>query len=102
MIVRTLASWMLLVAVIALVADGTIATAHGSFVATTVIGHWKSLAPASLAAAETLVSARISPALWDPVLLSLLRLPTFAFFGGLGLLLFAAGRKRRRVNIYAN
>ncbi len=44
----------------------------------------------------------VYPFLWDPLILSLLQLPTWIVFGVLGLLLYRIGRRRRRIDVYDN
>jgi hypothetical protein len=64
--------------------------------------HWSKLAPVTLATARSSVQRMTHPMVWDPALLSILRLPTWGLFGLLGGLLAYAGRRRREVNIFAN
>jgi hypothetical protein len=99
---RFLAGVFLLVAVIALVHDATRALAAHAFVSTSLFEHWSKLAPASLAGAQSAVQRYTHPLLWDPVIRKLLLLPTWALFTALGALLAYAGRRRRRVNVFAN
>ena len=102
-LLRFLAGVFLLVAVIAAVNDATRSMAAGArvpFVST--LDHWSRLAPVTLAGARTSVQRRAHPLVWDPVLVTVLRLPAWGLFGIVGLLLAYAGRRRREVNIFAN
>ena len=45
---------------------------------------------------------RVHPLLWDAGLGQLLQVPATAFFLVLGVLLAYAGRRRRRINVFAN
>ena len=99
---RFLAGVLLLVAVIAAVYDGTQSLAAGSFVTTSLFEHWSKLAPGLLASAQGAVTRTTHPAVWDLGLLRLLRVPAWALFGVLGFLFAYAGRRRRRVNVFAN
>jgi hypothetical protein len=100
---RFIAAVLLLVAVVALIYDATrTLSGPGGIVTTPLIEHWSKLAPGSLKSAQSAVERTTHPLLWDPLLVSLIRLPVWALFGVLGLLLAYAGRRRRRVNIYAN
>jgi hypothetical protein len=102
-VLRFLASLFALVAVVALVADATPAL-EGSrpFAATSVIGYWQELAPASLAAARSVVSARTFPWVWDPVVMSVLDLPTPVLFGLLAIVCGFLGRRREEMKIHIN
>ena len=42
------------------------------------------------------------PLVWETAVRPLLLLPAWALFGGLGFLLAYIGRRRRRVNVFAN
>ena len=44
----------------------------------------------------------MSPVLWDPVLVSMLQIPTWVFFGVLGLLFYWLGRRRRQLDVFNN
>jgi hypothetical protein len=99
---RFLAGVLLLVAALALAYDATRTSAAGTLVTTSMLEHWSKIAPATLAAAQGAVRRGTHPLLWDAGIARLLLAPTWAVFGGAGLLLAFAGRRRRRVNIYAN
>lgn len=102
-ILRMLARPLLLIAVVALVYDGTRTLAGGSgLVITPLIEHWQSLFPGSLEAARQFVVRRVSPALWDGGLLKVLRMPSWLVIGLLGLALAWIGRKRQKVNVFIN
>lgn len=99
---RFIAGVLLVIATIALVHDGTRTYSGRGVVATSFIEHWSSLAPTSLKAAQTAVERSTHPLVWDGLIRRLLLLPTWLLLGLLGGLLAYAGRRRRRVNIYAN
>lgn len=101
-LLRFLAGVLLLVAVIAAVYDGTRSLAAGSFVTTSLLEHWSKLAPALLATAQGAVRRATHPLVWDVGVVRLLRVPAWALLGGLGLLIAYVGRRRRRVNVFAN
>ncbi len=102
-VLRFLASIFALVAVVALVTDATPAfNGTGPFVASTIAGYWSEFAPASLAAARTSVSQATFPWVWDPLLMSLMDLPTFVLFGLLAILCGYLGRRRHQVKIHIN
>lgn len=100
---RALAGVCLIVAAVALAADaGPVGTAGFSrFQSTPVLTHWQQIAPSSLDATRSFVLTRIRPWVWDAIS-SPLRLPSFVFFTGLGIVLGYMGRYRRHVAIFAN
>jgi len=100
---RFLASLFALVAVVALVTDATPAwNGTGPFEATSVIGHWKELAPVSLEAAQTAIIESTPAWVWNTVVLSLLNLPTFVLFGLLAILSGYLGRHRHSLKVHIN
>jgi hypothetical protein len=99
---RFLAGVLLLVAVLAAVYDGTRSLAAGSMVATSLLEHWTKLAPVLLTSAQNSVRRATHPAVWDQGVRQLLLVPTWAAFAALGLILAYLGRRRRRINVFAN
>ena len=73
---RIAARILLVVALLALVSDGTRTLAtDGGLVVTSFLEHWTDLAPASLEAVKRTLSIKVHPALWDSVLVRLFALP---------------------------
>lgn len=102
-ILRMLGGWAILVAIIALVADVTVAFNAGTPIAFTSLGkRWSELSRDTLLLAQAGIERYVHPFVWDPVLISVLWLPTWVFFLGLAVLLYLAGRRRRKVEIFAN
>ena len=102
-LLRFLAGVFLLVAVIAAVNDVTRSVAAGTRIpAVSTYDHWSRLAPVTLTTARNAVQRKAHPLVWDPGLVSVLRLPAWGLFGLVGTLLAYAGRRRREVNIFAN
>ena len=101
---RFLAGILLLVAVIAGIYDGTRALeSKGGEIAMTSLGEqWLKVAPVSHKNAQAAVRRYTHPFVWDGLIQRLLLLPTWAVFAGLGLLAAYTGRRRRRVNVFAN
>jgi hypothetical protein len=99
---RFLGGTFLLIAVIAAVYDGTRSLGTGGVAMTSLIEHWSRLAPALLNAAQGAVVRVTHPLVWEMGLRKLLGVPAWAAFAFLGLLCAYAGRRRRRVNVYAN
>ena len=100
---RILGGWAVLAAVIAVVNDATRSYETGAKFSFASFGKdWYLINPGSLNALQAGIEKHVTPVLWDPVLLTLLKAPAFAVFGVLGILLYFAGLRRRRLNIYAN
>jgi hypothetical protein len=99
---RALAWVLLLIATIALVNDITRSSLTGNMVLTSTLVHWKSFAPQSLAAFINFVQRSVHPLVWDPLTVRLLILPAWLTFGAFGIACALLGRKKRRVNIFAN
>lgn len=97
---RIFAGLFLLVAILAVVTDVTRSSAAHAVVVTSLLDHWRALAPQGLAAAQA--SARRVPLLWDAVIRPPLLVPAWGLFGVLGLLFAWLGRRRSKVNIFAN
>ena len=99
---RWISGLFFLLAVIALVADLTRYATGGGFQLTSLLAFWKGLSPQSLTSFAGVVQRYTHPYIWDPGLVRLLVLPTSFLCAALGLLFGLFGRRKRRVNIYAN
>jgi len=103
MALRFLAGLFLLAAAIVLASDVTKPLAGtAAFVPTSLARHWQETAPKSLAAAKSAVTQRAGNFAWDGVVGQVLRMPSFALLGGLGVLCGYLGRRRRKVEIFVN
>jgi len=103
LILRLLGMWLMLLAVVALVYDGTRMLADGSGVVFTSLGeHWYAIDPASLNAAQAAVQRHVSPVLWDPVITTILLLPAWIVIGGLGALFYLLGYRRKKLDVFTN
>jgi hypothetical protein len=99
---RFLAAVLLLIAVLAAVYDGTRSLSANTLVVTPLAEHWKTLAPTLLENAKAGLQRATHPMVWDMGVARVLALPTWGIFAGLGLILAYAGRRRRRINVFAN
>ena len=99
---RLLASVLLLIAVIAIVFDGTRSLAAHTLLLTSLGENWAKIAPATLNAARNAVQRYTHPLVWDLGIRKLLLLPSWVVFGVLGVVVAYVGRQRRRVNVFAN
>ncbi len=93
---RFLGLWLMAGALVALVVDGAKSIASGSLFTTPLGVMWYSVSPATLNGAQAGIQRNVSPVLWDPVIVDILRAPGFVVFGILGAILLLAGRKKRR------
>jgi hypothetical protein len=99
---RFSAAAFLLIAVFAGVYDGTRTLAADRLVTTSLIEHWSTLAPTLLNTAQGAVKRTTHPLVWDLGLGKILLLPASLVFFAIGALLAYVGRRRRRVNVFAN
>ncbi len=103
MVFRLLGVWLMLLAVVALVYDGTRMLADNGALAFTPLGeHWFSIHPQSLNAAQAGIERHVAPFLWDPVMTTILLLPAWLVVGGLGALLYLLGYRRQRIDVFTN
>lgn len=102
-LLRIFGGWVILAAVIALVNDVTHAYQTGAKMSFASLGKdWYALSPASLNQLQAGIERHVHPILWDPGILTLLRLPAFGVLGVFGIALYALGLRRRRTTIFAN
>ena len=102
-VLRFIARPLLLLAVVALVYDGTRTLAGGSgVVLTSLTEHWLAFSPRSLNAVQGFIGRAISPAVWDGGVLRVLGLPAWLVVGALGLSLGWLGRKPKRAKVFIN
>jgi hypothetical protein len=101
---RILGVWSLLTAMVALTIDGTksLASGEGQWIATPLGEHWFKISASSLNGAQAAIERYVHPFLWDPVIITLLQIPTWIIFSVLGIALYWLGRRRRRLNVYEN
>jgi hypothetical protein len=103
LILRLAARLMLVVALIALVSDGTRSIANDSgIVITSALDYWAELAPTSLETVKRTLSVKVHPAVWDAGLARLLALPAWLVLGGGAVIILYLARKRRQATIFAN
>ena len=102
-ILRIIGLWVLILAFIALVYDGTKTMANdGNISITSVGGHWASLNESSFKFLENLVSNTLHPFVWDPLFQWAFLLPAWFAFGIIGSWLYWIGRKRKKIEIFLN
>lgn len=102
-ILRLIARPLLLLAVVALVYDGTRTLAGGSGIAITpLFEHWQAFAPRSLATFQGFIGRVLTPSAWDGVMLRVVMLPAWLIVGLLGFMLAWLGRKPRGTKVFIN
>jgi hypothetical protein len=102
MALRFLSGLFLLVASIALISEATRAqqgVPGAPF--TPFLSQLMESAPQTLAGLQRSLR-NVHPALWDPVMKSVLSAPAWVSLGGVGLVLGWLGRRRRRINVFTN
>ncbi len=103
LLLRIVGVWLMLLAVVALVYDGTrILANNGELVFTSLGEHWYTIHPASLNAAQAGIERHVAPLLWDPVIATILLLPAWVVVGGLGALFYLLGYRRKNLDVFTN
>ena len=92
---RLLGTWLLGIALILLIMDGTRSLAHSGLVVTPLAVTWSQLHEASLLETQNFLSSRFFGALLQPMVGTLLSLPGWIVFAVPGGLLAWMGRTRR-------
>lgn len=99
---RLLATISLAIAVVLAVLDATRTVAASALVMTPLGESWLAVSPDTLATARKFTETTLHPLLWDPVMAGILRMPGFAVFGALALILYVIGhRPARRAGRFA-
>ncbi len=100
---RFMAALFALVAVLALAADLTPVLMRGEpFAPKSVVTQWSELAPKTLESTRQSISSSLSPGIWNTLSGTLLAIPAVLFFTIAAAVTGYAGRRRHRINIYAN
>ncbi|WP_428641682.1 hypothetical protein [Roseibium sp.] len=99
---RVLGYGLLALAIIAGISDASISIAQSQVHLVPLGQVWFDLSPETLNLSQAVVQRYVHPALWDPVLQTLLAWPVWAVLGPFGLLfLFLGARRRRQQVLYA-
>lgn len=96
LILRILGTWLIGLALVLLVVDGTKSLAANAVVFTSLADLWMQVHPPSLDAVSGFFESRFFAALLDAALKAVLDYPAFAVFGLPGIALALAGRAPRR------
>lgn len=95
LILRLLGTWLLGIALILLVIDGTKSLGANGFVVTSLGDIWTSLHPQSLEQVRAFLSSRFFAPLLDLVVAAALNLPGWVVLGVPGIFIAWLGRSRR-------
>jgi hypothetical protein len=95
LILRVLGTWLLGLALILLIIDGTKSLGSNSVVITSLGNTWTSLNGSSLLAVRTFIDTRFFGPVLEPLLTTALAFPGFAVLGIPGIVATFAGRSRR-------
>ncbi|MGH6760571.1 MAG: hypothetical protein ACRECW_03145 [Phyllobacterium sp.] len=87
----------LAIAVIAAVIDAARSLGASRLVTTSLGESWMQLSPDTLSKSGAWAEANLYPLLWDPVLLAILKAPTWLFFLALAGLFYLASYRRNRI-----
>ena len=96
LVFRLLGTWLIGIALVFLVVDGTKSLAANALVFTGFGQAWTQLHPASLKAVNAFFESRFFADLLHVVLQAVLTYPAFAVFAAPGVILALAGRRPRR------
>ena len=96
LILRIAGTWLIGLALVLLVVDGTRSLGASALVFTSLADLWTSVHPPSLDAVRSFFDSRFFAALLDLVLKAVLDYPAFAVFGVPGIILAILGRAPRR------
>ena len=96
LILRILGTWLIGLALVLLVVDGTKSLGANAIVFTSLANLWTQIHPPSLAAMGGFFESRFFAALLDAAFKAILNYPAFAVFGVPGVVLALLGRAPRR------
>lgn len=96
LVLRVLGTWLLGLALVLIVIDGTKSLAADSLVLTSLSDAWTGLHPQSLMVVETFLRGRFLGEALAAIFTAVLTYPAFAVIGVPGILLALLGRRRRR------
>lgn len=96
LIFRILGTWLIGLALVLLVIDGTKSLGANRLVLTSLADYWSQLHQPSLAAVQDFFASRFFADLLDAAFKAVLAYPAFAIIGVPGIVLALLGRARRR------
>jgi hypothetical protein len=96
LILRLLGTWLIALALVLLVIDGTKSLGANALVFSSLLDWWAQIHPQSLEAVKGFFDSRFFADLLDAALAAVLSYPAFAVVGLPGIMLALLGRKPRR------
>lgn len=93
--------WILALAFIFLIYDGTRSIADHGFNVTKMVDVWSSVHQNSLLELKPAIERHLSAWIWDPVVRSVLDQPAWLVFGVVGIFLMLIGRRKKPLIGYA-
>ena len=95
-IARVFGTWMIALAVVLIVVDGTKSLAADAMTLTSLGSLWASLHPQSWEALQAAIALHLAPLSLDGVAEAVFSVPSWAAAGLLGVVALIVGRKRRK------
>jgi hypothetical protein len=100
--IARIVGWLLVAAALVVAGADLLASLEQDAVVLRPLGElWFRLDPGSLNLAQAVVQRYLHPALWDPAIVAVLRLPAVVAFGLPGLALVLACRRPRRRRLFS-
>lgn len=94
LILRIAGTWLIAIATILIIVDGTRSLGAGELIMTSLADSWGAIHPLSLEAVEAFFSSRLFGAVLQPTVAAILDIPGFLVIGVPGLVLALMGRRR--------
>ncbi len=101
-LIRMTGIWLMLVAVIALVVDGTKSLSSSQLIWTSLGEQWANASKNSLESTQMFIVNNLGTFIWDPLVYSILLWPSWAIIGLLGLFFYWLARKKHQTQVFIN
>lgn len=92
----------MLLAVVALVIDGTKSLSYSHLLFTSLKEQWELISKKSLIATQMFIETKFHAFIWDPLIYAILLWPSWAIIGPLGLFFYWLARKRHHTQTFVN
>lgn len=101
-LIRLIGIWLMVIAVVALVVDGTKSLASARLIWTSLGEQWALTSTKSLEATQMFIVNNLHSIIWDPIIYAILLWPSWAIIGLLGLFFYWIARKRHQTRTFIN
>ena len=101
-LIRIAGIWLMLIAVVTLVIDGTKSLASSQIIWTGLGEQWADNNKESLLTAKLFVEQKLHHFLWEPIIYSILLWPSWFIIGLTGLFLYWVARKKHHTQTFIN